>query len=62
MNEFRHILRELGDERKLVEDAVLKGNVKDFAEYQFLAGTIRGLVLAESIVKDLVQKLEKSDD
>jgi len=62
MNEFRHIMRELAEERELFEGSVLKGNLKDFAEYQFLAGTIRGLVLAESIVTDLVQKLEKSDD
>ena len=62
MNEFRHIMRELAEERQLFEESVLKGNLDDFAEYKFLAGTIRGLVLAESIVTDLVQKLEKSDD
>jgi len=62
MNEFRHIMRELAEERQLYEESVLKGNLDDFAEYKFLAGTIRGLVLAESIVTDLVQKLEKSDD
>ena len=62
MNEFRHIMRKLAEERQLYEESVLKGNLDDFAEYKFLAGTIRGLVLAESIVTDLVQKLEKSDD
>jgi hypothetical protein len=62
MNEFRHIMRELAEERQLYEESILKGNLDDFAEYKFLAGTIRGLVLAESIVTDLVQKLEKSDD
>jgi hypothetical protein len=62
VNEFRYILRELAEERQLYEESILKGNLDDFAEYKFLAGTIRGLVLAESIVTDLVQKLEKSDD
>jgi len=62
VNEFRHIMRELAEERQLYEESILKGNLDDFAEYKFLAGTIRGLVLAESIVTDLVQKLEKSDD
>lgn len=55
-------MRELAEERQLYEESILKGNLDDFAEYKFLAGTIRGLVLAESIVTDLVQKLEKSDD
>jgi hypothetical protein len=62
MTEWQYLLREFAEERTRLEGAVLQGNLKDFAEYQHLAGTIRGLVLAESIVKDLVQKLEKADD
>ena len=61
-NMLHHIQRELAQERASVEGAVIQGNIKEFAEYRFLVGTIRGLVLAESIVKDLAQKLEKLDE
>lgn len=38
------------------------GRVSDFAEYRHVCGVIRGLTHAETIVKDLVQRLEKIDD
>ncbi len=33
-----------------------------FDEYKKVCGVIRGLSLAENIINDLVQKMEKSDD
>jgi len=61
-NNLNHILRELAQARTMRESAVLQGNIENFAEFRFLTGTIRGLVLAESIVKDLAQQLENLDE
>lgn len=33
-----------------------------YDEYKKICGVIRGLNLADSIINDLVQKMEKSDD
>ena len=38
------------------------GGAKDFAEYRHVCGVILGLTHAETIVKDLVQKMEYSDE
>jgi hypothetical protein len=38
------------------------GGAKDFAEYRHVCGVIRGLTHAETIVRDLAQKLEYSDE
>jgi hypothetical protein len=38
------------------------GRANDFAEYRHVCGVIRGLTHAETIVRDLVQRLEKNDD
>lgn len=38
------------------------GRASDFAEYRHVCGVIRGLTHAETIVRDLVQRLEKTDD
>jgi hypothetical protein len=38
------------------------GRANDFAEYRHVCGVIRGLTHAETIVRDLVQRLEKTDD
>ena len=57
-----HLLKEIAKERVAREAACSNGNLKDFAEYKNLCGVIQGLNLAESIVKDLVQKLEHDDE
>jgi len=38
------------------------GRANDFAEYRHVCGVIRGLTHAETIVRDLVQRLEKIDE
>jgi hypothetical protein len=38
------------------------GRANDFAEYRHVCGVIRGLTHAETIVRDLVQRMEKIDD
>ena len=38
------------------------GGAKTFDEYRHVCGVIRGLTYAESIVKDLVQRMEIIDD
>lgn len=41
---------------------IASGRANDFAEYRHVCGVIRGLTHVETIVKDLVQKLEKDDE
>jgi hypothetical protein len=38
------------------------GRAINFDEYRHVCGIIRGLTFAESLVKDLAQKMELSDD
>ena len=38
------------------------GGAKSFDEYRHVCGVIRGLTHAEQLIKDLVQKMETSDD
>ena len=50
---------------KLRDDQVShlsNGGAKTFDEYRHVCGVIRGLTHAESIIKDLVQRSEISDD
>lgn len=57
-----HVQREL---RKLADEntAFLAASRADsYDEYKKVCGVIRGLSLADSIINDLVQKMESSDD
>ena len=59
---LHHLLREFD---KLVEEQqrfLGSGSAKDFAEYRYVCGTIRGLGHAEILVRDLVQRLEIDDE
>lgn len=49
-------------ERQKQVDFVASGRCNDFAEYRHICGIIRGLELADQMVDDLVQKMEKDDD
>ena len=62
MNELNHLLKELAKERVSRETACCSGVSKDFAEYKNICGVIQGLSLAEMIIKDLVNKLEREDE
>jgi len=65
MNDYKTlalIVRELQEIRTGQEAHITGGRAADHAEYRHVCGVIRGLTLAENIVNDLVQKLEKSDD
>ena len=65
MNDYKilaMIVRELQEIRTGQEAHITNGRAADHAEYRHVCGVIRGLTLAENIVNDLVQKLEKSDD
>ena len=57
-----YLLAEFDKLRAEQSDFLNAGRAADFAEYRHLCGVIRGLTRAESIVKDLVQRMEQSDE
>ena len=61
-NATTYILREIDKLRTDQAVFLNGGGAKDFAEYRHVCGVIRGLTHAEQLVKDLVQKMEYSDD
>ena len=64
MNEqtLTYVAKELDKLRNDQITFLAGGGAKTFDEYRHVCGVIRGLTHAESIVKDLVQKLEYSDE
>lgn len=65
MNELKvlaHVAKEI-DKLRADNIAFLgAGRAINFDEYRNVCGIIRGLSLAESIINDLVQRMERSDD
>jgi hypothetical protein len=66
LNDYKllaHVVKEI-EKLNRSEQAfhVAAGRAADIEEYRQVCGVIRGLNLAENIINDLVQKMEKSDD
>ena len=59
---FRYLASEIDKLRSDQIAFLATGRANDYAEYRHVCGVIRGLTHAETIVKDLVQKLEKDDE
>lgn len=59
---FGYLASEIDKLRRDQVSFLAGGGAKDFAEYRHVCGVIRGLTHAEQLVKDLVQKLEYSDE
>ena len=59
---FQYLTKEIDKLRNDQAIFLMGGGAKDFAEYRHVCGVIRGLTHAEQLVKDLVQKMEHSDE
>ena len=57
-----HVAKEIDKLRQEQNIFVVSGRADSHAEYRHVCGIIRGLNYAETIINDLVQKMEKSDD
>lgn len=59
---LEYLLKQYRDRMEMLTDAVSRGNCKDIEEYRFVCGQLRGLEAACAVIKDLVEKMENSDD
>ena len=56
------ILNEIRAKRAQLATALGSGAAKDFPEYKFICGEIRGLDAVEMYLLDLAKNLEQSDE
>lgn len=59
---LEYLIEKLQEERTLKEKAMVDGVLQSFEEYKHVTGVIRGLLLAESVVTDLANRMENSDE
>lgn len=45
-----------------LESDIARGNLKDFAEYKYLCGQIRGMAVAGQLIQDLAKKMGEDID
>jgi len=65
LNDYKllaHVAKEIERLREEQAFHVANGRAADIEEYRNVCGVIRGLNLAENVINDLVQRMEKSDE
>ena len=62
MNNLEYLIKEFREELDSQIQFLVAGRPASHEEYRQVVGHIRGLESAIQITKDLVQRLEKSDD
>lgn len=62
MSAFASTIKVIEQRREAIQNALMEGVARDFAEYKYMTGEIRGLSLAHSLITDLVRKLENDDE
>jgi hypothetical protein len=56
------ILKELRQTLESIRESLLVGGARDYAEYRFMTGEIRGLSRAIGVVTDLAANIRDNDD
>ena len=59
---FNYLAREINKLRYDNAMFISSGRATSFDEYRHVCGVLRGLTFAETIIKDLAQKMELADD
>ncbi len=59
---LNYLVREINKQRDENAMFLAAGRAINFDEYRHVCGIIRGLTFAETLVKDLAQKMELADD
>lgn len=62
MNVIEAVLKEIRERKAQLSDGLARQSAKNFEEYQFICGEIRGLIAVEIYLIDLAKNLEQDDE
>lgn len=57
-----YLSKKIQEELKIIEVDTAEGKAKDFGDYKFACGIYRGLLMANNLIMETAQRMEKDDD
>ena len=57
-----YLQKRVQDEIRVIEEDMAKGTAKDYSDYKYACGTVRGLKITNGFLVELADKLENDDD
>jgi hypothetical protein len=59
---LEHLSTRLQAEIKVLSDDMARGTAKDFGDYKYACGIVRGLMIANNFIIETAERLNNSDD
>ena len=59
---LEYLINEYDNRMAMLQAALSRGACKDFEEYKYTCGQLRGLEAARAIIVDLKKRMENSDE
>jgi hypothetical protein len=59
---LKYLSNKIQEEMKLLEQDTVLGKAKDFGAYQYGCGIYRGLLIANNILIETAERMEKDDE
>lgn len=59
---LKYLSSKLNEEIKVMSDDMALGTAKDYGDYKYACGIIRGLMIANSAIADIAQRMEEDDE
>lgn len=61
-NTLELLMKQIEERRMAIIESLGDGGPKDFAEYRFTVGMVRGLLTAQALIADLAKNMENYDE
>jgi hypothetical protein len=59
---LKYLSSKIQEEMKVIEQDTVLGKAKDFGSYQYGCGIYRGLLVANNILMETAERMEKDDE
>lgn len=59
---LKYLSSKVQEEITVISDDLARGTAKDFGEYKFAAGIIRGLMITNTLFAETAERMEVDDD
>lgn len=59
---LKYLSDKIREEMKVIENDTVLGHAKDFGDYKYSCGIYRGLLIANNVLAETAERMEKDDE
>jgi len=59
---LKYLSDKVHEEMKVIENDTVLGHAKDFGDYKYACGIYRGLLIANNVLTETAERMEKDDE